>query len=119
MVRPVNTALCGVVQRSFDVGSVQSKEAGFVLVRSGSRHVPQFKAMFCDLNGATENPASLKIRQKPAAIRLFPTWEAVPWIMIVLASMSLPLLLQILAQFARHCSQRLTQASQIFFPVGA
>ena len=35
-------------------------------------------AMFCALNGATRQPASASRRQNAAAIRLLPTWLAVP-----------------------------------------
>jgi len=38
----------------------------------------EFRDMFCDLKGATENPWFLKMRQRAVTIRLLPAEEAVP-----------------------------------------
>jgi len=46
--------------------------------------------MFWDLKGATRYPSCLKIRHKPAAIKLFPALDMVPCIMIVFAIRLLP-----------------------------
>src|SRR5574341_1084314 len=48
----------------------------------------EFRAIFCALNGATAYPSREKRRQRAVQRRLFPTLEAVPWIMSALAGIS-------------------------------
>ena len=42
------------------------------------------------MNGAVLSPSCLKIRQSPAARKLFPAFDIVPWIMITFANLIPP-----------------------------
>ena len=54
-------------------------------ISSPSFVMNEFRAMFCALNGATRYPSCRNTRQSPAAIRLLPALDIVPWIMIAFA----------------------------------
>ena len=54
-------------------------------ISSPSFVMNDFSAMFCAWNGATRYPSCLNTRQSPAAMRLLPALDIVPWIMIAFA----------------------------------
>ena len=57
-------------------------------ISSPSRVMNELSAMFCALNGATRSPSCRNTRHSPAAIRLLPALDIVPWIMIGFAIQS-------------------------------
>ena len=48
----------------------------------------EFSAIFCGLNGTTDDPARTRTRHKPVARTLFPASDVVPCIIIVLADIT-------------------------------
>ena len=62
----------------------------------------ELRAIFWDLKGATFSPSCRNTRHSPAASRLLPALEAVPWIMMVLAIYSTSRMARMSRSFSRR-----------------